>query len=210
MTGRGEPAEVSSTSGPTRGSGLLEPFLAHQRAGMANRLIPARLRSGRILDVGCGTFPYFLAHTAFAAKFAIDQRSMPAAISDRLQIQSHSVDLNQEPRLPFPNDFFDVVTMLAVVEHLSPDSMALIFREVYRTLEPGGRVILTTPAAWADGLLRLMAGLRLVSPEEIGEHAFAYTLPLVGWYFGQAGFRMRNVRFGYFELMLNLWGYADK
>lgn len=194
----------------TRGKGLLEPFLARQRAATANRLIPAELRRGRILDIGCGTYPYFLAHTAFAAKFAIDQLPMPPHLASTLQIEGHALNLNEEPRLPFADAFFGVVTLLAVVEHLSPDSMAILFREVHRVLQVGGRVIMTTPAAWSDGLLRLMARLRLVSGEEINEHVFAYSLPLIGWYFGQAGFRMRNVRFGYFEAMLNLWGTADK
>ena len=57
----------------TRGGGLLEPALARYRANMANKLIPEQLRSGRILDVGCGSYPYFLSHTAFAEKYAIDQ-----------------------------------------------------------------------------------------------------------------------------------------
>jgi hypothetical protein len=103
-----------------------------------------------------------------------------------------------------------VVTLLAVVEHLNPDSMAVLFGETNRVLRPGGMVIMTTPAAWSDGLLKLMARLSLVSPEEIHEHAFAYTLPLIGWHFGQAGFGMDKVRFGYFELMLNMWATAQK
>ena len=97
--------EVSAQGRFTRGRGLLEPFLARQRAHMANRLIPAALRRGRILDIGCGTFPYFLAHTAFADKFAIDQLPMPEEVSSRLRIDSHSLNLNQAPSLPFPDTF---------------------------------------------------------------------------------------------------------
>jgi hypothetical protein len=55
-----------------------------------------------------------------------------------------------------------------------------------------------------------MASLNLVSTEEINEHVFAYTLPLLGWYFGRAGFEMTHVRFGYFELGLNLWATAQR
>jgi hypothetical protein len=88
--------------------------------------------------------------------------------------------------------------------------MALLFQESHRILKPGGMVILTTPAAWSDGLLKLMAHINLVSAEEIHEHAFAYTLPLLGWHFGQAGFEMSKVRFGYFEFMLNMWATARK
>lgn len=203
---------TASTAGGhfTRGKGYLEPFLARQRAQTANRLIPAELRSGRILDIGCGTFPYFLSRTEFEKKVAIDQLPIPNEVAASLKIEGYSLNLNQEPSLPFEDSYFNIVTLLAVVEHLNPDSMAILFREIFRVLQPGGRVIMTTPAAWSDGLLHLMARMHLVSAEEIDEHAYAYTLPLIGWYFGQAGFKMRRVKFGYFEFMLNMWATAEK
>jgi len=197
-------------AGMTRGKGLLEPMLADLRAHRANKLIPATLRTGRILDIGCGTYPYFLAHTSFAEKFAIDQLPLPQQTASELKIESFTLDLEIEPRLPFEDDYFEAVTLLAVVEHLDPALMAKLFQEVYRTLKPGGMVILTTPAAWSDGLLKFMARINLVSAEEIHEHAYAYTLPLIGWYFGQAGFEMTKTKFGFFEFMLNMWATAQK
>ena len=194
----------------TRGKGLLEPYLAHLRTQRANRLIPTDLRAGRILDIGCGSFPYFLAHTSFEEKFAVDQLPMAQETATKNQIEFFSLNLNQEPHLPFQDNFFSIVTLLAVVEHLNPDSMALLFQESHRVLKPGGTVIMTTPAAWSDGLLKFMANINLVSAEEIHEHAFAYTLPLIGWHFGQAGFEMTKVKFGYFEFMLNMWATAQK
>jgi len=194
----------------TRGKGWLEPLLARLRTDRANRLIPQALREGRILDIGCGSFPYFLAHTAFKEKFAVDQLPMPSEAAARNHIEFFELNLNREPRLPFEKDYFDAVSLLAVVEHLNPDSLAALFQECRRVLRPGGIVVLTTPAAWADGLLHLMAHLNLVSAEEIHEHAFAYTLPLIGWHFGQAGFEMTKLKFGYFELMLNMWATAVK
>jgi SAM-dependent methyltransferase len=194
----------------TRGKGLLEPMLADLRAQRANKLIPSALRAGRILDIGCGTYPYFLAHTSFAEKFAIDQLPLPSHTASELKIESFTLDLEVKPQLPFEDHFFESVTLLAVVEHLDPSLMAILFKEVYRALKPGGMVILTTPAAWSDGLLKFMARINLVSAEEIHEHAYAYTLPLLGWYFGQAGFEMTKVKFGYFEFMLNMWATAQK
>ena len=191
----------------TRGKGLLEPFLARQRAKMANQVIPDQLRKGRILDIGCGSYPYFLSHVYFQQKFAIDQLA-PATVPPN--IQWTTLDLNREPSLPFEDGFFSVITMLAVVEHLKPNSLVKLLSEAYRTLAPGGVLIITTPSAWSDGLLRLMAKLRLVSAEEINEHCYAYTLPLLGWYFGRAGFAMNKVRFGYFEFMLNMWAVARR
>jgi len=198
---------IPTPTNTTRGHGLLEPFLAHLRAKRANTLIPGHLREGRILDVGCGSYPYFLSHTYFAEKFAVDQLEKPESITN---INWHSLDLNAAPNLPFENRYFDLVTMLAVVEHLSPTSLVTIFQESHRVLRPGGRLVITTPAAWSDGILKFMARVNLVSKEEIDEHVFSYTLPLLGWYFGKAGFEMTKVRFGYFEFNLNLWATADK
>jgi SAM-dependent methyltransferase len=197
-------------AGMTRGKGLLEPMLADLRAQRANKLIPPPLRDGRILDVGCGSYPYFLAHTSFKEKFAIDQIPLSSNTASELKIESFTLDLEIEPHLPFEDNFFEAVTLLAVVEHLDPALMAKLFKEVYRVLKPGGMVILTTPAAWSDGLLKFMARISLVSAEEIHEHAYAYTLPLLGWYFGQAGFEMTKTNFGYFEFMFNMWATAKK
>jgi SAM-dependent methyltransferase len=191
----------------TRGKGLLEPILAQLRAKQADKLIPADLRRGRILDIGCGSYPYFLSHTSFKEKFAIDRLPKQTSVVD---IQWYSLDLNSDPRIPFDDGFFNVVTLLAVVEHLNPESLVKLLRETYRTLAPNGMLLLTTPSAWSDGILKVMARLRLVSEEEINEHVYAYTLPLIGWYFGAAGYSMNNVRFGYFEWMLNMWAIARR
>jgi SAM-dependent methyltransferase len=188
----------------------MEPLLARLRARQADRLIPSALRTGRILDIGCGSYPYFLANTSFREKFAIDQLPIPEQAAADFSIESYTLDLNVEPHLPFENDFFHAVTLLAVVEHLDPNSMAQLFTETRRVLRPTGIVILTTPAAWSNSLLHRMAHLGLVSAEEIHEHAYAYTLPLIGWYFGQAGFRMRKIKFGYFEFWFNMWATAEK
>ena len=132
----------------TRGKGLLEPDLARRRARQANQLIPEHLRGGRILDIGCGSFPFFLAHTSFREKVAIDQLPPAAARPD---IAWHTLDLNSAPRLPLPDGHFTAVTLLAVVEHLDPTSLVQLLKEV-RGGPPCGWVVITTPAPWSDGL----------------------------------------------------------
>jgi SAM-dependent methyltransferase len=160
-----------------------------------------------VLDIGCGSSPYFLSHTAFVEKHAIDQ--MPPAPTAG-GISWHQLDLNSEPTLPFEEGYFSVVTMLAVAEHLDPAALQRLSAECRRVLVPGGRLIVTTPAARADRLLRFMARVGLVSREEIDEHKFAYTPGLLGWYFGRSGFAMEKVSFGSFELGMNLWATAER
>jgi SAM-dependent methyltransferase len=191
----------------TRGSGLLEPFLARIRARTANKLIPSNLRDGRVLDIGCGSYPYFLSHTYFKDKFAIDQQNKPESINN---INWFVLDLNQHPHLPFEDDFFNAISMLAVLEHLNPSTLVILLKEIHRTLSPGGILVVTTPSAWSDSVLHLMARVNLVSQEEINEHVYAYTLPLLGWYFGKVGFEMSKIKFGYFEFTLNMWATAIK
>ena len=197
--------DYSKNKSATRGHGILEPYLARLRARQANKLIPEYLRKGRILDIGCGSYPYFLAHTYFKEKYAVDQLDKPESISE---ISWQTLDLNSEPLIPFEDNYFNAITMLAVAEHLNPTNLVQVFKEVYRMLNPNGVVVITTPAAWSNNLLQLLATLGMVSKEEIDEHIYIYTLPLLGWYFGKAGFEMTKVKFGYFEFRLNLWAVA--
>jgi SAM-dependent methyltransferase len=192
----------------TRGKGLLEPLLARWRARKANQLIPTSLRAGRILDIGCGSFPYFLSHTSFKEKYAIDQIDLTTIGGSEIQL--FTIDLEAEASLPFEEEHFEVVTMLAVVEHMDPNAMVSLFQEIHRVLKPGGVLIITTPSAWSAPLLNFMARISLVSKEEIDEHVYVYTLPLLGWYFGRSHFDMEKIRFGYFEFFLNMWAIAEK
>jgi SAM-dependent methyltransferase len=192
---------------PTRGKGFLEPLLARLRSRQANLLIPEDLRRGRILDIGCGSYPYFLSNTYFKEKYAIERSQATEEIAD---INWYAFDFNTTPSLPFEENSFSVVTLLAVIEHIDPEVMVALFIDIHRILKPGGALIMTTPAAWSNNLLHWMSRVNLVSKEEIDEHVYAYTLPLLGWYLGKAGFGMDKVKFGYFELMFNLWSQAIK
>lgn len=192
----------------TRGRGILENYLAKKRARMAESLIPDKLRQGRILDIGCGTTPYFLINTGFKEKYGIDPSLAEANSYNEIKLQR--LDIVTNPRLPFQDNFFNVITMLAVIEHIEKDAVVSLLKEINRTLKPGGRFILTTPCPWADKLLKLMARLNLVSQVEIAEHKFALNHPALTNYLEHAGFKEGKIHLGYFELYFNNWGYAEK
>lgn len=191
----------------TRGYGLLEKWLATQRARVANQLILSSLRSGRLLDIGCGTYPFFLAHTSFREKVGLDH-AVEKIDDDSLTLMTY--DLHRETTLPFEDSFFNVVTMLAVFEHIEPKRLAGVLAEIRRVLKPGGRYILTTPARWTDKLLRFMAKLRLVSPHEIEDHKDSYDHAKIISLLRRANFQESQITCGYFELFMNLWVTATK
>lgn len=57
---------------------------------------------------------------------------------------------------------------MAVLEHLEyPEE---IIRECYRLLKPGGRLIVTVPSNYSKPILLMLAGLGLISREEIFSH----------------------------------------
>jgi SAM-dependent methyltransferase len=195
----------------TRGNGLLETFLAKKRTTMANSLIPAGLRSGRVLDVGCGTSPFFLQNTDFREKYGVDR--IPASGVEKLgpqQIIVENFDFTLRRPLPFQDNFFDTITMLAVLEHLEAETILFIGREVHRVLRQGGVFVGTTPVWWADSILRNMARLGVVSREEIEEHKTFFSRDKLQSTIAEAGFFKEGITTGSFEFGMNLWFAAQK
>ena len=192
----------------TRGHGLLEGFLARQRARRADSLIPEDLRKGRILDIGCGSYPAFLSSTRFAERYGLDRVALADVRQAGLKLVEH--DIAGGSALPFDNTFFEVVTMLAVFEHLEPQTLGTLLKEIRRVLRPGGIYVMTTPVRWTEGILKGMSFLKLVSHEEVDEHKAQYSSREILSELVEAGFDGSQVRHGTFELGMNVWAVAQK
>lgn len=188
--------------------GLLEDFFARKRSLKADALIPAGLREGKILDVGCGITPAFLLNTKFKHKYGLDLMIDNQLPKENIFITK--LDLEKEPVFPFEGNFFDAVTMLAVFEHLEPGRLIGVLKEIRRVLKPKSRFVVTTPCPWSAKLIALMAKLRLIDPEKARGHKGAYARRAIIRYLNEAGFERSKIRFGRFELFLNSWVYADK
>lgn len=196
----------------TRGGGLLETFLAKKRVAQADRLIPASYRTGRIVDIGCGSYPLFLLHTDFKEKYGVD-KVVDADYRHRFskdKIHFKYFDMEQKESVPFENCHFDVVTLLAVFEHLEPDVLTRLVAEIYRILKPEGLFVITTPAFWTKGLLTGMSKLKLVSPVEIEEHKAHYAPSQIISFLENGSFVKEKMNWGWFELFMNTWVAARK
>ena len=75
----------------------------------------------------------------------------------------------------FPNDMpdvepFDVITMLAVLEHFPDDAYAGLSENCAKFLKPNGRVVITVPSAVVDHILAVLKFFRLIDGMSIEEH----------------------------------------
>jgi SAM-dependent methyltransferase len=146
---------------------VLEPFLRWMRLQKIIRCIPQK---SIILDVGCGVSAAFLKTVSpriekgFGVDFKTENRQFK-------NIQTQQIKLND--RLPFNDATFDVVTMLAVLEHIEKERE--ILQEIYRVLVPGGKLIITVPSVWSQPVLEFLAyKLKIVSEDEIRDHKRYY------------------------------------
>ena len=107
--------------------------------------------------------------------------------------------------LPLPDGSVDVVSCLAVIEHVEhPDLLAA---EAHRILKPGGVLVVTTPSSQAKPILELLSvRLRLIDPAEILDHKRYYRPDTLRAELTRAGFVDIDVT--RFELGLNLAAVA--
>lgn len=177
--------------------------MAKKRAEKAKNLILDNYKNENILDIGCGTYPYFLTISNFKNKFGIDPSVNPKAVNTKnITLLKEKIG---EKKIPFKDNFFDVITMLAVFEHIDSKSLVFLLGEVERTLKKDGIFIITTPSPWSDKLLHLMGETGLISSEEIHEHKTHYSMNKIVDILKESGFEKEKIKFGYFELWFNMW-----
>jgi hypothetical protein len=63
---------------------------------------------------------------AFLEKFGIDQQTLGIILPN---INWHPLDISLNSEFPFEDNYFQVITMLAVIEHLDPEKLVDIFIE---------------------------------------------------------------------------------
>ena len=150
---------------------MSEPFLEPILRWMRLRQVIAKVPSQSIvLDIGCGTKATFLKTIEPKIKkgvgidFKVPEFSTPI-------LQTFQAHL--EERLPFSDESFDVVTMLAVLEHIEYEEE--ILKEIYRILKPSGKLVLTVPSIWAQPVLEFLSyRLKIVDEREIRDHKRYY------------------------------------
>ncbi len=175
---------------------LLEPLLRRARLAKALPII-RQYPQCTFLDIGCGWEARLLRSVEphIAHGVGIDRKA-PTIQSDKLR----TLQGDLEATLPFDDNSFDVVSMLAVLEHLSDPLRVLI--EIKRVLRPNGTLILTVPSHAAKPVLEFLAfKLKLVNPAEIADHKRYFGRRDLRALSDQAGLRMLTHK--YFQMGFN-------
>ena len=181
----------------------LDQFIRTLRAHQALARIK---RNAVVLDVGCGKECFLLREIKDRAKFCYGiDRKIKNWKNERIEIREFDFDLFIP--FPFPDEFVDQVTSLAVLEHVNNPKFML--EQIYRCLKRDGQIILTTPSRAAKPVLEFLAfKLRLIDEEEIRDHKYYFSKQELVALFKQVGFK--NVQHRYFECGFNHLVTAQK
>jgi len=99
------------------------------------------LKDKKILDVGCGVGLYLKRLKNFSSELYgvdIDQEKIEGIKNEFLKVFVAPAE-----KLPFPENFFDVILFNEVLEHLKNDRKAI--KEAFRCLKQGGKIIIFAP-----------------------------------------------------------------
>lgn len=128
---------------------LMAPLVFGQHSAVVEFLVRRFAgKSERVLDLGARRSPYTSALPGLVVGL-----DLPAEEDARLGFSAKSLNRFARGRhvavfgrgeaMPFPDECFDTILMIEVIEHVEGDQQAL--REIRRVLKPGGVLVMTTP-----------------------------------------------------------------
>jgi len=97
----------------------------------------------RLLDFGCGKGEFLSRVKGVTERYGCDLDPHMIEIAKHVMPNGVFFTVGLDGKIPFPDGWFDVVTLLSVLEHV-PDERAVL-AEVQRVLRPGGCLIVLVP-----------------------------------------------------------------
>lgn len=151
-----------------------------------------------ILDIGCGTGELLSGLSSYGDAYGVDVSPRAVAFCKERGIQQ--VRVGSVTNISYPDNNFDLVLALDIIEHVADDTKALA--EIKRVLKPDGIAIFFVPA------FMFLWG----STDVFSEHYRRYTRPELRSKIVAGGFT--PIRFTYFNTLLFLpiavWRLANR
>jgi 2-polyprenyl-3-methyl-5-hydroxy-6-metoxy-1,4-benzoquinol methylase len=148
-----------------------------------------------VLDIGCADGALFRSlGDRLAGGVGIDMDQVPASTSKYQYVRG------MFPAALPPGDPYDLVTALAVVEHIPEKEQPAFAAACMRALRAGGQVVITVPSSRVDDLLKVLKAVRVVDGMADHQHYGFNPLHAIAAFEG-AGFKLE--RHSRFQLGLN-------
>jgi 2-polyprenyl-3-methyl-5-hydroxy-6-metoxy-1,4-benzoquinol methylase len=143
---------------------------------------------GKFLDVGCGSGTFLAIMSCFNMKCCDVE---PGEIDQQLA-KEYSLDIKNctLEEANYPDNYFDVITMNHVLEHVTSPTMTL--REINRILKPRGTLILAVPQS--NCLAYRLFGRHWVALD-IPRHLFTFSKKTIKEYLKRTGLRIERIRY---------------
>jgi 2-polyprenyl-3-methyl-5-hydroxy-6-metoxy-1,4-benzoquinol methylase len=137
-----------------------------------NRVVDFVDKNDCVLDFGCGVKSFLLSRLTNKIKLGV---GLDYDVKSRKQGNIKYINYKFEEKLPFGDQSFDKVFLLAVLEHIETDRVFKLFLEFKRILKDKGEIVLTTPTPKSKKILEFLAyKIRLISNREIKDHKKYY------------------------------------
>jgi 2-polyprenyl-3-methyl-5-hydroxy-6-metoxy-1,4-benzoquinol methylase len=175
----------------------VDTFLYKLRSNIALRYIK---NGDHLCDLGCGKEGLFLLRVKSKISCGVGLDVEVDKITNN-KIMLKKAELNGI--LPLQSNEFDVVTSLAVLEHL--DDSTSFMREAYRIIKDGGLLLLTTPTPAAKPVLELISRVGIANKESIADHKHYFTKKELASIAQDVGFvdvNIKNFQFGFNRLLI--------
>ncbi len=139
----------------------IDRILQKWRIRKAAEWIPDR---ARILDIGCHKGELFeILKDKIGPSIGIDPLAEP-----KIYPQYKILKSSFEGKFPFDDACFDIVTLLATVEHINYHDE--LIQECWRILNHKGRVIITVPSPLVDEIVNFLVRLNIADGMSMEEH----------------------------------------
>lgn len=182
-----------------------EPFLERFLQLLRFRKIFPYVKNGsNVLDLGCG---YNGALLKMLSPDINEGVGIDVSVSKKKVAENMKLVTQKNAKLV--QNYFDLATCLAVVEHL--ENPQKLLKIAYRSLKKGGQLIVTTPSPISKPILEFMAyKLRIISKQEIKDHKRYYNEKELRNLLITSGFKSNKVEIKYFTFGLNTFATAKK
>jgi len=180
---------------------FLEKFLQLLRF---RKIFPYVSKKSKVLDIGCGYNGALLSLVSSRIS-----EGMGIDISVSKNIIANNIKLISQRNAKLPKNYFDLVTCLAVVEHL--ENPRILLTKAFDALKKKGKLILTTPTPIAKPILEFLAfKLKIISKQEIEDHKKYYNKMKLKDLLISCGFKRKGIEIKSFVFGLNTFAVAKK